>query len=99
MDDAMISGLAPGSDAPTVMVGKSTCGKGETGSCLKATTPAKATADVSSVVATGRRMNGDERPMLVCGNGFRPLINSAMTAESLREPVEVDIDDRSGVER
>ena len=31
--EAMISGLAPGKAAITVMVGKSTCGSGETGSC------------------------------------------------------------------
>ena len=30
-DEAMVSGLAPGSLAETWMVGKSTCGKGETG--------------------------------------------------------------------
>jgi hypothetical protein len=29
---AMVSGLAPGTEARTSMVGKSTCGKGETGS-------------------------------------------------------------------
>ena len=29
---AIVSGLAPGSEALTRMVGKSTCGKGETGS-------------------------------------------------------------------
>src|SRR5579862_1742887 len=60
-DEAMISGLAPGSEAPTEMVGKSTCGRGETGRKLNATAPASATATVKSVVATGRRMNGDDR--------------------------------------
>jgi hypothetical protein len=57
----MISGLAPGSDVETLIVGKSTCGSGETGSKRKATAPAKPTATVSSAVATGRLMNGDER--------------------------------------
>ena len=33
-EDAMVSGLAPGSEAPTEITGKSTCGKGETGSCV-----------------------------------------------------------------
>src|ERR1700722_18388569 len=33
-DDAMVSGLAPGRFACTLMVGKSTCGKGDTGSKL-----------------------------------------------------------------
>ena len=31
-DEAMISALAPGRPAPTLIVGKSTCGSGETGS-------------------------------------------------------------------
>ncbi len=31
-DEAMVSGLAPGKPALTEMVGKSTCGSGETGS-------------------------------------------------------------------
>ena len=52
-DDAMISGLAPGSDAPTLMVGKSTCGSGATGNCKYATAPASAIAIVSSAVPTG----------------------------------------------
>ena len=56
----MISGLAPGSDAETEIVGKSTCGSGETGSSENATTPARATAAVSSVVAIGRLIKGAE---------------------------------------
>ena len=38
-DDAMVSGLAPGRPAFTEMVGKSTCGSGDTGSSRNATTP------------------------------------------------------------
>src|SRR5947208_14760275 len=62
-DDAIVSGLAPGRLADTEMVGKSTCGSGETGSNRNATTPESAIAAVSSVVATGWRMNGAERLM------------------------------------
>src|SRR6185369_13131325 len=62
-DDAMISALAPGRLAATAMVGKSTCGSDETESTVKATAPAMATATVSSVVATGRRMKGADRIM------------------------------------
>src|SRR5580658_5790916 len=61
IDDAMISALAPGKLAPTAIVGKSTCGSGETGSTTNAIAPATATAIVSSVVATGRLMNVSER--------------------------------------
>jgi hypothetical protein len=43
------------------MVGKSTCGNGDTGSRRKAMLPAIATPNVNKVVATGRRMNGVER--------------------------------------
>src|SRR5258706_14098541 len=65
---AMVSGLAPGSVALTAMVGKSTCGSGDTGSVRNAIMPASTTAMVSSVVATGRAMNGDEIFIL----GFLP---------------------------
>jgi hypothetical protein len=51
-------GLAPGSCAWTEMVGKSTCGSGDTGSWKKATAPAAATPKVSRIVATGRWMKG-----------------------------------------
>src|ERR1700728_2208454 len=60
IDDAMISGLAPGKLAPTEIVGKSICGRGETGTTRTATAPASAIAAVRSVVATGRRINGEE---------------------------------------
>src|SRR5262245_50866845 len=38
------------------MVGKSTCGSAETGSCRYATTPHRKIASIRSVVATGRTM-------------------------------------------
>jgi hypothetical protein len=53
---AIVSGLAPGSEADTEMVGKSTCGSGETGSSPKDSAPASATPAVRSAVATGRSM-------------------------------------------
>src|SRR5271170_1029281 len=59
-DEAMISGAAPGKLAATDTVGKSTCGSDDTGSTRNATAPASAIAMVSSVVATGRCMNGAE---------------------------------------
>ena len=55
-EEAIVSGLAPGSAADTEMVGKSTCGSGDTGSSRKATAPESAIATVSSVVAIGLRM-------------------------------------------
>src|SRR5262245_12281709 len=62
-EDAIVSGLAPGNAAETCMVGNSTCGSGDTGSSLYASAPAKATAKVNNVVATGRWINGDEMLM------------------------------------
>src|SRR6202161_3023394 len=59
-DDAIISALPPGRLALTEIVGKSTSGRGATGSTSNAIAPARATATVSSVVATGRRMKGAE---------------------------------------
>ena len=55
---AITSGLAPGSDADTDTVGKSTCGSGDTGRSPNDTAPASATPIVRSVVATGRRTKG-----------------------------------------
>src|SRR5258705_2482191 len=55
---AITSGLAPGSDADTEIVGKSTCGSGDTGRSPKLTPPASATPSDSSVVATRRRTKG-----------------------------------------
>ena len=62
--DAMVSGLAPGSPAPTEMTGNSTCGKGATGRKLKASAPASSSAAASNEVPTGRLINGAEIFML-----------------------------------
>src|ERR1700683_2942719 len=59
-EEAMVSALAPARLAFTWMVGKSTCGSGETGKMRNATPPARAMAAVSSVVAMGRRMKGSQ---------------------------------------
>src|SRR5947209_2768978 len=58
---AIVSGLAPGICAVTEIVGKSTCGRGDTGSLPKAKRPESARPIVKSVVATGRSMNGVDR--------------------------------------
>src|SRR6185369_160774 len=60
-DVDIVSGLPPGNDAETEIVGISTCGSGDTGNNVNATMPASATPIVNSVVATGRRMKGSER--------------------------------------
>ncbi len=52
--DAMISALAPGSEAETMIVGKSTWGSGDTGSTSNPTRPTMISPAVSKVVATGR---------------------------------------------
>jgi len=51
---AIVSGLAPGRLADTDIVGKSTCGNGETGSNRNAVIPASMIASINSVVAIGR---------------------------------------------
>lgn len=55
-----MSGLPPGKPAETEIVGKSTCGNGETGKTLKAMAPTSVMPAISKVVATGRRMKGAE---------------------------------------
>src|SRR5215469_12704187 len=59
--EAMVSGLAPGRLELTFMVGKSTCGSGDTGRNRKATIPESAIAMVIRDVATGRRIKGAEK--------------------------------------
>ena len=59
-DVAMVSGSAPGRLADTWIVGKSTRGRGDTGSKRKAIAPASASPIVRSVVATGLLMKGAE---------------------------------------
>src|SRR5690606_27040167 len=58
---AIVSGLAPGSDALTTMVGKSTSGSGATGSSRYAISPNNTTPTASNALATGLRINGRER--------------------------------------
>src|SRR5690242_1605479 len=58
--DAIVFGSAPGRPALTLIVGNSTWGSGDTGRNSYETMPASASAIVSSVVATGRRMKGSE---------------------------------------
>src|SRR5215467_3666663 len=59
--DAIVSGLAPGRFANTLIVGKSTCGSGATGKNRNATAPASKMASEIRDVATGRRTNGPEK--------------------------------------
>src|SRR5579884_1501455 len=94
--EAMVSGLAPGSDAPTEMTGKSICGSGETGSCMYARAPASNNATVSSVVAIGRSMAGLEMFISV-PEGFRRLVRAHAT-ESFAQAIEPQINHRRGVE-
>jgi len=56
----MVSGLAPGNEALTWMVGKSTCGNGATGSIDQVTTPDRKSAAASSEVPIGLRINISE---------------------------------------
>ena len=51
---AILSGLAPGKLAVTLITGKSTCGRGATGSNRQANKPTSTSAKDSKPVATGR---------------------------------------------
>src|SRR6266702_363247 len=57
---AIVWGLAPGSPAETVIVGKSTLGRSLTGSSRYAISPNMRIPNMTSVVATGRRINSPE---------------------------------------
>src|SRR5438874_1260867 len=92
---AIVSGLAPGICANTEIVGKSICGSGATGNLKNAKRPARARPIVSSVVATGRSINGLDR--LTSGSSNRALgIEGGPETLPHRppEPIEIEIDDR-----
>ena len=59
--DAIVSGLAPGRLALTVMVGKSTVGKSLTGRRWYAVIPKNRIPTITRIVVTGRRMNSSEK--------------------------------------
>src|SRR4029079_5573475 len=58
---AIVSGLAPGRFALTLMVGESTVGRSLTGTSRYPMTPKIRIVRTSSVVATGRLMNGSAK--------------------------------------
>src|SRR6185295_2424604 len=60
-DAPIVSGLAPGNDAETSSVGKSTLGRSLTGSARYATVPNKAMAAMRRLVAMGRLIKPSER--------------------------------------
>ena len=62
-EEAMVSGLAPGRLAETVIVGKSTFGRSLTGSFEYAKSPATRMEIMTSVVMTGRLTYGSVRFM------------------------------------
>ena len=71
-DDAIVSGEAPGRDAETWIVGKSTFGRSETGRSRYAITPKTRRLAITSVVMTGRRMKISERFMTSSPRRPRP---------------------------
>src|SRR5258708_31353665 len=76
---AIVVGLAPGSTAVTVSVGKSTFGRSLTGNCRYATMPKKRIAIMTSVVMMGRLMNSVVKLM--------PASPSAARGELCRGPL------------
>src|SRR5271167_2286662 len=68
IEAAITSGLPPGRLALTLIVGKSIWGSGDTGNWVYASAPPIVMAIVSSVVAMGLSMKGDE--MLMSAPGY-----------------------------
>ena len=98
-EEAITSGLAPGSAVATVMVAKSIWGSEETGRLKKASMPASVTAMVSRVVATGRRMKGAEMFMRPQLPGLDRRRRRGLARKAGGNPVKENVDDRRGVER
>src|ERR1041385_7022630 len=90
----MVSGLAPGREAPTWIVGNSTCGNGATGRKRNARIPASSTPMVSREVPTGRLINGDETltanlppPAVPENDGSRNVQNAATAGQTTGKPL------------
>src|SRR4029077_4448037 len=79
------------------MVGKSTCGNGDTGSLKNATAPAAASPKVKSVVATGRRMKGVDGPISARLAGL--ALPAGPTRQANGDAVEPQIDHRRREQR
>ena len=77
--DDMMSGLPPGSPAPTVMVGKSTFGRSLTDNSEYARMPSNAIPAISRLVAIGRRMKISET--FTCEDSTSALYNQRLTSE------------------
>ena len=90
--EATVSGLAPGNCVVTCMVGKSTCGRDETGKRIKPKTPHRKTAMPSKDVATGRRMKGEEIliPAALCQQVVQDRRDAGDGAVAARQALWVD---------
>ena len=108
--EAMISGLAPGRLACTVITGKSMFGSGETGNRPKLTLPSSRIAKLSNMVATGRAMKGAERFMaagrrklgksaLLPGSCTRFLHRPLLAAEPVAQSIKEQVDHGRGEQR
>src|SRR5258708_5341878 len=77
-EEAMVSGLAPGNDADTEIVGKSTCGSGATGSSGNTTRPTRKIPPINSEVAIGLRTNGSEMLMILSACGVVAHVHAGL---------------------
>ena len=77
---AIVSGAAPGSDALTWMVGKSTVGRSLTGNCWYAIAPNTMMPSMSRIVVTGRWMKTSEGFMVP--PLWRPSLSRPSSARS-----------------
>ena len=92
-DDAMVSGLAPGSPALTESSGTPPAAAAKRAGTV-GDAPARAMATVRSVVADGRSMKGAER-LMPSRDG---LADGALRGDAVRQAVEREVDHRRRVE-
>src|SRR5579862_8662978 len=82
--EAIVCGSAPGSEAPTLMTGKSILGSEATGRKLKARIPDSRSAAASSDVPIGRRMNGAEILIFFSARSYRSSYWHFLLADLVR---------------
>ena len=81
-EEATVAGSAPGNEAETLIIGKSTRGMAATGMKWYAMMPARKRPMASNDVPTGRRMNGAQ--MFMTAEGRNPKAEGRTKAEVRR---------------
>ena len=103
--DAIVSGLAPGRLELTEIVGKSTCGRGATGSSRKPIAPDRQNCNrhqrrrYGTPDERGRNIRGDVHSSIARSGLFHRIADVDFLFQPPRDPIKREINHGCGVER